>query len=62
MNGLKDYGYRKHADRLRDSIVGLCADAGFHEYLDPTNGQGRGSDLFSWSAALLIDVLANQKE
>ena len=62
MNGLKDYGYRKHADRLRDSIVGLCTEAGFHEYLDPTNGQGRGSDLFSWSAALLIDVLANQKE
>ena len=47
MNGLKYYGYRKHADRLRDSIVGLCAEAGFHEYFDPTNGQGHGSDLFS---------------
>ncbi|MGH3144723.1 MAG: amylo-alpha-1,6-glucosidase [Rubrobacter sp.] len=62
MHGLKDYGYHQHADRLRDSIVGLCREAGFHEYFDPATGEGHGSDLFSWSAALLIDVLASRKD
>jgi hypothetical protein len=61
MHGLEDYGYREHADRLRDSIVGLCREAGFHEYFDPVTGEGHGSDLFSWSAALLIDVLENKR-
>ena len=62
MHGLEDYGYREHADRLRRSIIELCREEGFHEYFDPITGQGHGSDLFSWSAALLIDVLANDKE
>ena len=61
MHGLEDYGYREHADRLRTSIIELCREEGFHEYFDPLTGQGHGSDLFSWSAAFLIDVLANKK-
>ena len=60
MRGLEDYGYGKQADRLRRTIVELCRDQGFHEYYDPTSGQGHGSDLFSWTAALLIDVLMNE--
>ncbi|MBA2534123.1 MAG: glycoside hydrolase [Rubrobacter sp.] len=62
MHGLKDYGYHEYADRLRAGIVELCREAGFHEYFNPTTGQGHGSDLFSWSAALLIDVLMNEKD
>jgi Trehalase len=62
MHGLEDYGYRHHADRLRKSIIELCRDEGFHEYFDPFTGQGHGSDLFSWSAALLIDILANKEQ
>jgi glycogen debranching enzyme len=62
MHGLEDYGFHEHADQLRASIVGLCQEAGFHEYFDPTTGEGHGSDLFSWSAALLIDVLMDEKD
>jgi len=62
MHGLEDYGYREHANRLRRSIIELCREEGFHEYFNPITGQGHGSDLFSWSAALLIDVLADNKE
>jgi hypothetical protein len=61
MRGLESYGYHEHADRLRGTIVELCRGEGFHEYFDPTTGQGHGSDLFSWSAALLIDVLADKR-
>jgi mannosylglycerate hydrolase len=57
MHGLASYGYENHAERLRRTIVDLCRKEGFHEYFDPTSGEGLGSILFSWSAALLLDVL-----
>jgi mannosylglycerate hydrolase len=59
MRGLEAYGYKEHAQRLRRTIVDLCQREGFHEYFNPTSGGGLGSILFSWSAALLLDVLAD---
>ena len=59
MHGLEAYGYKEPAERLRRTIVNLCQKEGFHEYFDPTSGSGLGSILFSWSAALLLDVLAD---
>jgi hypothetical protein len=59
MHGLEAYGYKEHAQRLRRTIVDLCQREGFHEYFDPTSGDGLGSILFSWSAALLLNVLAD---
>ena len=57
MHGLEAYGYEEHAERMQQTIVTLCREQGFHEYFDPTSGEGLGSILFSWSAALLLDVL-----
>ena len=57
MHGLEDYGYDKHADRLRQTIIDLCRNEGFNEYFDPFDGSRHGSDFFSWSAALCLDVL-----
>jgi hypothetical protein len=57
MHGLEAYGYEEPAARLRRTITELCRREGFHEYFDPTTGGGLGSILFSWSAALLLDVL-----
>jgi hypothetical protein len=57
MHGLEAYGYEEQAERLRRTIIDLCRKEGFHEYFDPTSGEGLGSILFSWSAALLLDVL-----
>jgi glycogen debranching enzyme len=62
MHGLETYGYQDHAQRLRKTIVDLCRDQGFHEYFDPLTGNGLGSILFSWSAALLLDVLMEDGE
>jgi hypothetical protein len=39
----------------------LCRDQGFYEYYDPTTGLGHGSDLFSWTAALLLDVVLEDR-
>jgi hypothetical protein len=55
--GMNRYGYEEHARRLRKTIVSLCRDEGYYEYFDPLTGAGHGSDLFSWTAALLLDVM-----
>jgi glycogen debranching enzyme len=62
MHGLETYGYQDLANRLRTTIIDLCRDEGFHEYFDPVTGGGLGSNLFSWSAALLLDVLLENGE
>ena len=60
MHGLADYGYVAQAEHLRQTIVDLCYEQGFYEYYDPLTGAGQGSDLFSWTAALLLDVLMDE--
>jgi Trehalase len=55
--GLDRYGYEDYARRLQETIVSLCRNEGFYEYFDPLTGAGHGSDLFSWTAALLLDVM-----
>jgi hypothetical protein len=57
MRGLERYGYKEQAERLRNTIVSLCQEQGFYEYYDPITGFGHGSDLFSWTAALFLDVV-----
>lgn len=58
--GLRRYGYVAYADRLRETIVELTDRHGFYEYYNPQTGRGHGSDQFSWTAALLLDVLLEQ--
>lgn len=57
MRGLERYGFNKQAQHLRHTIVDLVRNTGFHEYFHPIDGTGHGSDLFSWTAALFLDVL-----
>ncbi|MBA2442752.1 MAG: glycoside hydrolase, partial [Rubrobacter sp.] len=48
--------------RLRRTVLDLVRGAGFYEYFDPTSGRGHGSDFFSWTAALLLDILHESPE
>ena len=61
MRGLERYGYERQAKRLQNTIVSLCKEQGFYEYYDPTTGFGHGSDLFSWTAALFLDVTLHEQ-
>jgi hypothetical protein len=61
MRGLERYGFEEQAERLQKTIVSLCRNEGFYEYFDPLTGMGRGSDLFSWSAALFLDVTLREE-
>ncbi|HJV14740.1 MAG TPA: hypothetical protein VJ625_12700, partial [Propionibacteriaceae bacterium] len=59
--GLEEHGRRDLAHRLDDDLVGLVAKSGFREYFHPRTGRGHGTRSFSWSAALLIHVLAESE-
>ena len=56
------YGLRLHgelglADDLRDRLLGRVRACGFREYIDPLTGTGYGTDDFSWTAALTLDLI-----
>ncbi|MFS4468948.1 MGH1-like glycoside hydrolase domain-containing protein [Maribacter sp. 2210JD10-5] len=63
--GLKNYGFTDVAERIKKDSIELIERDGFFEYFDcrKDNGEplrtGYGGDNFSWSAALLIDLLNN---
>jgi len=40
------------------AVAALVAGAGFAEYFDPLTGEARGAGRFSWTAALVLDLLA----
>ncbi|WP_111709626.1 amylo-alpha-1,6-glucosidase [Lutibacter citreus] len=63
--GLKDYGYNEIAERVKSDSIELIEKSGFYEYFDArksiykTDKGGYGGGNFSWSAALLIDLINN---
>ncbi|MBQ1048919.1 hypothetical protein KBX50_10680 [Micromonospora sp. C51] len=58
-HGLLRHGHDRLAAGLRSSMIDLVSAAGCHEYFHPDTGAGLGSPAFSWTAALLLDVLAD---
>ena len=58
--GLRLHGRDALAAELDDATLGLVGGAGFREYFDPGTGDGHGSDDFSWTAALVLDILARR--
>jgi hypothetical protein len=56
-HGLRRYGYTLKADSLQKDLLQLPIRFGFHEYFDSFHGTGYGSDNFSWTAALFIDLV-----
>jgi hypothetical protein len=59
--GLGQHGHPPVRDEIATSILQLVRRSGFREYFDPFSGDGYGSDDFSWTAALLIDLLRSQR-
>ncbi|PMR61667.1 hypothetical protein C1A38_08105 [Verrucosispora sp. ts21] len=56
--GLLTHGHPRLAAGLGVSMIELAVTAGCHEYFHPDTGAGLGSPAFSWTAALLLDLLA----
>jgi glycogen debranching enzyme len=57
IDGLKRYGFHDHADALRETTLEMVAKSGCYEYFDPLTGEAAGAENFSWTAALIIDLL-----
>ena len=57
IDGLKRYGFHEHAAALTESTLEMVQKSGFAEYFDPLTGEAAGTDNFSWTAALTIDLL-----
>ena len=56
-SGLTQHGHAGLAAEIAASSLRLVARSGFHEYFDPLDGRGFGTDRFGWTAALTIDVI-----
>lgn len=50
-------GMKERAESLKIHILRLIDESGFWEYYSPIDGKGLGSENFSWTAALAIDLL-----
>jgi glycogen debranching enzyme len=57
-DGLERAGHPQMARTLAGRTLELVERNGFFEYFDPQRGEGLGSDRFSWTAALVLDILA----
>jgi glycogen debranching enzyme len=60
IRGLERYGFSDIAERIRNDTLMLLEDTGFYEYFDPSTGKGYGTNQFSWSAALAIDLMSKK--
>jgi hypothetical protein len=56
--GLAAHGAHKEAGTLGDAMLDAAGTSDFAEYVDPRTTQGRGARGFSWTAAVVLDVLA----
>jgi len=59
IDGLKRYGFDQEAEQLTKTTLSLVEKSGFHEYFSPIDGTPAGADNFSWTAALIIDLLTD---
>jgi glycogen debranching enzyme len=55
--GLRGHGLDTHAAALERTTVSLVERSGMREYFDPVTGDGLGAGEFSWTAAVVTDIL-----
>ncbi|MCA9309161.1 glycoside hydrolase, partial [Candidatus Saccharibacteria bacterium] len=56
-DGLKRYGYVDEAQAIIDRTIELATLQGLSEYFSPVTGSPAGANSFSWTAALVLDML-----
>ncbi len=58
-DGLKRSGATAAAAAIEADSVALIRTSGFAEYYDPRDGGGLGGRHFTWTAAMVVELLAN---
>lgn len=57
IDGLQRAGQEKLASRMKDKTIRMVSVGGMHEYFDAQTAEGLGAKDFSWTAALVLDLL-----
>jgi Trehalase len=57
-HGVDRYGHPALAERLRRTTLELAQRGGLWEHYSPIDGHGQGDPHFSWTAGLVLDLLA----
>jgi glycogen debranching enzyme len=57
IRGFLNYGHVDKAKELIDRTLELVSEKGFYECFHPKTGEGLGSNSFSWTASLTIDLI-----
>lgn len=57
--GLRQYGQAHAATVLRAAMLDAAGASSFAEYVDPFTAEARGTRAFGWTAALTLDLLAD---
>jgi mannosylglycerate hydrolase len=60
--GLSRYGFHAYAEHVKQAIIKLPSEFGFFEYFDAETGEGHGSESFSWTASLPLDLLLEEEQ
>ena len=60
IDGLKRYGYDKHADIIQQKSIDVVARHSSYEYFNPQDSTPAGAKNFSWTAALVIDLILDK--
>ncbi len=58
IRGLEGMGLTAHAHALAEETLALVQRSGWREFFHARSGEGLGGRDFSWSAALIVDLLA----
>lgn len=58
-DGLDRYGFKSEAEKIRNQSISVVEQHGPYEYFSAKNGDPAGAKNFSWTAALIIDFIAN---
>lgn len=57
IKGLENYGFDDEAKALKTRTIEMVDRSGFFEYFSPIDGYGAGIAPFSWTAALILDLI-----
>ncbi|MEM6760460.1 MAG: trehalase family glycosidase [Pseudomonadota bacterium] len=60
-DGLDRAGFDRDAEHIRDDCLRLIRASGFAEYYDPITAEPCGGDQFTWTAAMVLEILNGRK-
>lgn len=56
--GLRQHGMSDHAVAVKQAVLDAAGASDFAEYVDPRTGKACGTTNFSWTAAVVLDLLS----